>query len=61
MATYQNENVILFITGDRPMDEWDAFVEEYKSMGNLEEVLSIYNSVEQNVLDTSTNLPEYPW
>ena len=61
MATYQNENIILFITGERPMDEWDAFVEEYKTMGNLEEVISIYNNAAQNLLDTSTNLPEYPW
>ena len=61
MSTYQNENIILFITGERPMDEWDAFVEEYKTMGNLEEVISIYNNAAQNLLDTSTNLPEYPW
>ena len=61
MATYANENIILFITGDRPMDEWDAFIEEYKSMGNYEEVLSIYNGAEQIILDTSTNIPDYPW
>ena len=61
MATYASENIILFITGDRPMDEWDAFVEEYKTMGNWEEVISIYNAQEQIVLDTSTNIPDYPW
>ena len=61
MSTYLSENLILFITGDRPMDEWDAFIEEYKAMGNYDEVISIYNSAKQNILDTSTNIPEYPW
>ena len=59
MNTYLNENVILFVTGDRPMDEWDAFVEEYKSMGNLEEVLSIYNNAPQIIRDMSTNFPDF--
>ena len=27
------ENVDLFITGRRPMDEWDAFIKEVKSAG----------------------------
>ena len=61
MSTYLSEQRVLFITGDRPMDEWDAFVEEYQTMGNLEEVLNIYNNAKQNMQDTSTNIPEYPW
>ena len=61
MGTFANENIVLFITGERPMEEWDAFVEEYKAMGNLEEVLSIYNSAKQNERDTSTSIPDYPW
>ena len=59
MSTYADENIIRFITGDRPMDEWDAFIEEYKSMGNLEEVISVYNNAEQVIKDTSTNIPDY--
>ena len=61
MNTYLNENYINFVTGVRPLDEWDAFVEEYKAMGNLEEVLNIYNNAKQNLQDTSTSIPEYPW
>lgn len=35
---YTSENLVRFINGDRPMSEWDAFVNELKSL-NIEELL----------------------
>ena len=33
ITTYVNQNATLFILGDRPMSEWDAYVAEFKKMG----------------------------
>ena len=59
MSTYLSEERIKFITGERPMDEWDAFVEEYKSMGNVEEVLSVYDNAKQNIYTNIRNYPDF--
>ena len=59
MSTYLSEERIKFITGERPMDEWDAFVEEYKSMGNVEEVLSVYDNAQQNIYTNVRNYPDF--
>ena len=40
---YAQEQVALFITGQRSLDEVDKFVEELKSMG-MDELLEIYKS-----------------
>lgn len=37
-----NSNIDRFITGDRPISEFDAFVEELKAQG-AEEMEKIYN------------------
>ena len=44
VGTYCDENVMLFIDGTRPMDEWDAFVEEVRGMGDIQSVIDIYNN-----------------
>ena len=59
MATYKNEQILLFITGERSMDEWDAFVEEYKAMGDWEEVLEVYNNAQQVVYDMTRSYPDF--
>ena len=40
--TYVQEQSIKFITGDRSLDEWDAYVKEIESMG-VQDALKIYN------------------
>ena len=40
--TVFNSNIDRFITGDRPISEFDAFVEELKAQG-AEEMEKIYN------------------
>lgn len=42
LDTYVAENVIKFIHGVRPMDEWDGFVDELNAM-HISEVEDIYN------------------
>lgn len=44
IQTYIEENLFLFIEGVRPMDEWDAFVEEAKAYGDIEAILYEYNN-----------------
>ena len=40
--TYIHENVVQFVTGVRPMSEWDGFIAEVKKL-NLEYVAETYN------------------
>ncbi len=49
LKTYADEQEMLFVDGTRPMDEWDAFVEEWKKFGNVEQVVEIYEAGEQIV------------
>lgn len=42
--TYVDEQRAKFITGDRSMDEWDAFIEEVQGMGDIQKALDIKNS-----------------
>lgn len=42
LGTYVNEQLALFITGDRDIAEWDDFVAEAKGMG-VEELEAMYN------------------
>ena len=42
LDTYVAENVIKFIHGVRPMDEWDSFIDELNAM-HISEVEDIYN------------------
>ncbi|HML46460.1 MAG TPA: hypothetical protein PKE04_06895, partial [Clostridia bacterium] len=43
ITTYVDENVIKFITGVTPIDQFDAFVEKVNAMG-MPEVLKLYNT-----------------
>ena len=42
LKTYLSENVMKFIMGQRPMSEWDAFLNELKEM-NCDELVKAYN------------------
>ncbi len=33
IATYVDENISAFVVGDRPLEEWDAFIAQIESMG----------------------------
>lgn len=41
--TYHDENIIKFITGARPLSQWDAFLTELKNM-KADELVAIYNT-----------------
>lgn len=43
IATYLEENITKFITGDKPMAEWDSFMDGLWTMG-LQDCLDIYQS-----------------
>ena len=42
--TYADEQTSKFITGARPMEEWDAFIEELQGMGDIQKALDLKNS-----------------
>lgn len=42
--TYAAEQMALFISNSRSFDEWDAYVEEIKSMGDLDKAIELMNS-----------------
>ena len=41
LVTYIQEQIIMFCTGDRPMSEWDSYIETLNSLG-LQECIAIY-------------------
>ena len=41
--TYLDEQVVLFVEGDRSFDEWEDFQNEIRAMG-LEEVQAVYDA-----------------
>ena len=45
--TFVEEERIKFITGDRDLSEWDDFIAEIKKLGDVDKVLSYYNSGKQ--------------
>lgn len=45
--SYAAEQMTAFITGSRSFDEWDAYVEEVKAMGDIERAMEIQNSLER--------------
>ena len=57
-ATYLDEQKIKFVTGERPMDEWDAFKEEYKTYGDIQLIIDLYNAGEPNPIDQERRYPE---
>ena len=44
ISTHYNETVLRFITGDKPLEEYDAFVQELKEMG-VEECIELKQSM----------------
>jgi putative aldouronate transport system substrate-binding protein len=42
--TYCNENIMLFITGERPLSQWNQYIAEMKNYGDIDQVLRNYNS-----------------
>lgn len=57
--TYLDENIMLFVDGTRPMEEWDAFVQETMGIGDLNEVLKIYEESPQIIYSTERKLVTY--
>ena len=53
--TYVVENQVLFITGQKPLSEFDAFINQVKSMG-IEEVVAIYQAALDRYNARSANL-----
>jgi putative aldouronate transport system substrate-binding protein len=45
--TYVTENQLKFLTGERPISEWDDFASKIKDMGDINKALEIYNSAKQ--------------
>jgi putative aldouronate transport system substrate-binding protein len=42
--TFAKEAKIQFIKGERSFDDWDKYLEEIHSIGDIEKALDIYNS-----------------
>ena len=59
ISTYITENVGLFVTGDRDLSEWDAFVEEAMSMGDIEAVKAAYEAGRQVIASDTRNWMEF--
>lgn len=59
MKTYADENEMLFVDGSRPISEWDKFVEEFKTYGNLDEALKIYEEGKQIPYSNDRKLMEF--
>jgi putative aldouronate transport system substrate-binding protein len=43
VSTHVNEQIALFISGGRPLSQWNAFINECKAFG-VDEILNLYNS-----------------
>lgn len=43
IETYADENILKFIVGDRSLDEWDAYIESFESLG-LQSCIDAYQS-----------------
>ena len=48
--TFLDEEQVKFITGERPMFEWDEFIAQLSEMGDIEKVLTYYNEGTQYVM-----------
>jgi putative aldouronate transport system substrate-binding protein len=43
LDTYASEQMIKFITGSRPLSEYDAYVNELKTKFRMDEIINVYN------------------
>ena len=59
MQTYIDENIMYFIDGTRPLDEWDAFVQETLQYCDMETVLKTYEEAEQIEYSTERKYVTY--
>lgn len=50
--TFVQENEMKFIVGEKSMNEWEAFVEKVKKLGNIDRVLELYNEGKQYQFDS---------
>jgi len=41
--TYVSENLVRFITGEKPMSEWDDFIDQIRKMG-IDQVIEVYEA-----------------
>ena len=48
--TYFDENLIKFIIGDRPISDWDKFVEQLGALGDMDGLLKVLNARAQESL-----------
>lgn len=51
IETYIDESIYKFIMGSMSFDDWDEFIANIESYGDIQTVLDIYNSKEMNVLN----------
>ena len=49
----------LFVVGERDMSEWDALLEEIRSMGNIDAVIEVYNAGQQVPSSDTRNWMEF--
>lgn len=50
MATYRDEMFAKFVKGEESFDNWDAYIENMKKMGDIDKVLKMYNDAAQAYL-----------
>lgn len=59
VGTYVEENLINFVLGNKPMSEWDAFIDGIADYGDMNWVVEQYNSAEQGPTRASQFEREY--
>jgi putative aldouronate transport system substrate-binding protein len=57
--TMIGENEQKFVLGQRPLSEWDTYIDEVKSAGDIERVLEIYSNAKQAPDRPQTNERNY--
>jgi len=57
IQTYIEENQVKFVIGEKPMSEFDSFIETIKSMG-IEDVADIYAAAVERYNNRASLIPE---
>ena len=57
--TYVSESVAQFIDGTRSLDEWDEFVQEALTMGDIQAVLDYYEAGKQIVYNDTFDFQDF--
>ncbi|NLB39556.1 MAG: extracellular solute-binding protein [Clostridiales bacterium] len=50
IATYRDEMFAKFVKGEESFDNWDAYIENIRKMGDIDKVLTMYNDAAQAYL-----------